>query len=405
MCNQLSFAQLRGVDLLGDKKKIEIQFRYAQDYILLDIMLNETLPLSFIMDTGAEHTILFQKFYGDLMGLNYTQEISILGTDMSSTILAYITRGVGIRLKDNIQVKRDIVVLSEDFMQLNELTGTRIHGILGGSFFQGLIVEINYKKKKIVLHHPNHYKEKYHKKFTTMDIDVNQNKPYLKADLELFSGAAAEINLLFDTGAGLTFLLHTNTSDKLKLPEHVIKGNLGQGLGGMIEGYTGLIKSLTIDKYRFSNLITSFQNNDTLIYKDVINERNGLLGNIIISRFHVIIDYNKQKLHLKPIGNYNEKIDYDKSGLLVFAYGRDLNKYYVKEVIPGSPAELAGLKEGDLILKVGFWPSSFLSLQRIVNKLSGKAGKKIKMKILRNGEKISKEFTLRDMYIVPKRGN
>jgi len=387
---------------LGDKKKIEFPFRYALDYILVDLEFNGALPLSFIMDTGAEHTILFQKVYGDLIGLKYTQEIKIIGADLSTSVLAYISRGVDVRLNEDIEVQRDIVVLYEDFLDLNELTGSKIDGILGGSFFQGLIVEINYKKNKIVLHHPNHYKPEYHKTFTSIDINVTQNKPYVKAKLELFSGASSEIKLLFDTGAGLTFLLHTNTNDKLKLPENVIKGNLGKGLGGMVEGYTGLIKSLSIDKYKFSNLITSFQNNDSLIYKDIIQERNGLLGNIIISRFHVIIDYNKEKLYLKPIGDYDKDIEYDKSGLLVFAHGKKLNKYYVKEVIPGSPADIAGLKEGDLIVRLGFWPSSFLSLRRIVNKLSGKDGKRIKMKIKRDGKKISKEFILRDMYKAPK---
>jgi len=403
LCSDSAHSQVRGLDLLGDKKKVEFPFRYALDYILLDLEFNGALPLSFIMDTGAEHTILFQKVYGDLIGLKYTQEIKIIGADLSTSVLAYISRGVDVRLNEDIEVQRDIVVLYEDFLDLNELTGSKIDGILGGSFFQGLIVEINYKKNKIVLHHPNHYKPEYHKTFTPIDINVTQNKPYVKANLELFSGASSEIKLLFDTGAGLTFLLHTNTNDKLKLPENVIKGNLGKGLGGMVEGYTGLIKSLSIDKYKFSNLITSFQNNDSLIYKDIIQERNGLLGNIIISRFHVIIDYNKEKLYLKPIGDYDKDIEYDKSGLLVFAYGEKLNKYYVKEVIPGSPADIAGLKEGDLIVRLGFWPSSFLSLRRIVNKLSGKEGKRIKMKIKRDGKKISKEFILRDMYKVPKR--
>ena len=402
LCSDSVHSQVRGLDLLGDKKKIEFPFRYALDYILVDLEFNGALPLSFIMDTGAEHTILFQKVYGDLIGLKYTQEIKIIGADLSTSVLAYISRGVDVRLNEDIEVQRDIVVLYEDFLDLNELTGSKIDGILGGSFFQGLIVEINYKKNKIVLHHPNHYKPEYHKTFTPIDINVTQNKPYVKAKLELFSGASSEIKLLFDTGAGLTFLLHTNTNDKLKLPENVIKGNLGKGLGGMVEGYTGLIKSLSIDKYKFSNLITSFQNNDSLIYKDIIQERNGLLGNIIISRFHVIIDYNKEKLYLKPIGDYDKDIEYDKSGLLVFAYGEKLNKYYVKEVIPGSPADIAGLKEGDLIVRLGFWPSSFLSLRRIVNKLSGKDGKRIKMKIKRDGKKISKEFILRDMYKAPK---
>ena len=84
--------------------------------------------------------------------------------------------------------------------------------------------------------------------------------------------------------------------------------------------------------------------------------------------------------------------------MLIYALGEKLNEYYIKRVYPNTPAEEAGLMAGDKILKIGFWPIKFYSLSGILNKLQGKPGKKIKIKVLRNGEEIKTEFRLRNLF-------
>ena len=59
-------AQVLGLELLDGKKEIEIDFSYEQGFILLDLKFSNTLPLKFILDTGAEHVILFKKEISDI---------------------------------------------------------------------------------------------------------------------------------------------------------------------------------------------------------------------------------------------------------------------------------------------------------------------------------------------------
>jgi C-terminal processing protease CtpA/Prc len=182
------------------------------------------------------------------------------------------------------------------------------------------------------------------------------------------------------------------------MPENVIIGNLGKGLGGDISGYVGMIDGINIDKYRLSNIITSFQEIDSFYLESDHLHRDGIIGNVILSRFHYIIDYMREDLYLKEISKLDEEFEYDKSGMLIYALGPKLNQYYIKTIYPNTPAEEAGLKPGDKIIKIGFWPIRFYSLSSILSKLKSREGKTIKMTVLRNGAKIKTEFKLRNLF-------
>ena len=108
------------------------------------------------------------------------------------------------------------------------------------------------------------------------------------------------MNLLIDTGAALPFLIFTNSHPSLQIPENFIKGNLGKGLGGELEGYLSKLPHLQItEQHGFNNIITSFQDLPPGVTQDVYNSRNGLIGNPILERFNVIIDFVGSTIYLK----------------------------------------------------------------------------------------------------------
>ena len=181
-------------------------------------------------------------------------------------------------------------------------------------------------------------------------------------------------------------------------------GNVGFGLSGVVKGYLGKTDNLKLGVFEFPSISTSFQDFEVLnnYSKQVL--RNGILGNILLSRFNVIIDYSREKLYLKPNRSYNKEFEYDKSGLTIFAVGQDLNQYYVSAVITDSPAYNADIRPGDLIIKVGMRRTKTLKLQDLTHKLSQKVGKKIKMTILRNDQKLKKEFRLDEWWSQGWRG-
>lgn len=381
--------------LLKKDKKAVVAFDYQHNFIVLDIRFHGILPLKFIYDTGAEHTLLFKREYTDIIGLPYQKRIPIIGADQSLELDALICRDVLIGVGDLPAVENDILVLEEDLFNLEQLTGTPIDGLLGTNFFRNFVVEIDFRRKQLTIWDPSEYTPA--RKFQELEVHFKNNKPYIHCPTRIFPDSTLNMELLFDTGAGLPLLLHNNTHPSLALPEKTITGRIGMGIGGMMKGYIGKINSVKIGAHEFHQLITSFQDLEDPLVQHETKTRNGLIGNQILSKFNLVIDFPRNKLYLKPNRFFRKKIKYDKSGLTLFAVGSNLDQYLVQDVVKGSPADEAGILPGDKIVGFGWWPASWYSLDRITRKLQRREGKKIKMKVLRRGEELKKSFYLKDL--------
>lgn len=392
----LSFSSTYAQHYIPDNKRIEIPFQYENNFIVIEVNFNRVLPLKFVFDTGAEYTILTKKEYAEVLGLSYDREFKVLGADLQKELVAYLARNVHLKVGNIESPNQDFLVMGEDYFKFETLTGLNISGILGANFFKRYVVEIDYQHNKIILHNPEFFKAP--KRHQKIPLEIFKNKPYVKADAKLLQqDSFSSIKLLIDTGASLALLLYTDTHKALEVPPKVVRGNIGKGLGGFIEGFTGRFHALNLGNSTLNNLVANYQ--DSYLYLDSIesNQRNGLIGNVALSRYNIIIDYYREVLYLKPNKTIEKKFKYDKSGILVIASGDQLNEYIVNYVVPGSPAERVGIQKGDQIVKYGWWPISFYSLSDITNKFQGKAGKKIKLVIKRDKKRIKKRFVLEEL--------
>ena len=364
------------------KHKYQIPFEYKNDFIIVNIYFNDVFPLRFIFDTGAEHTILVKREVADLFQVDYTRKFTLYGADLSSPLYAYLAPGITLSTNKVKALNRSILVLDEDYLNFQELTGLNIHGILGADFFRRFIVKIDYRKQRITLYDPVHF-AKPQKKYREIPIEIRANKPYINTDISINREDHVKAKLLLDTGASLALMLYTNTHPDLTIPNKVLKTEIGVGLGGYIEGLVGRVEAFEIADLKLQNVVTNYQELLTRIDSVNLNNRNGLLGNQVLKRFDVIIDYVDNRLYLNPNKAYKKKFNHDKSGLILAAGGDNLNQYTTLKVINRTPAQRAGILKGDQILSINGWPTSLLSLEGINNKLKSRVGKTIRLKILR----------------------
>ena len=91
----------------------------------------------------------------------------------------------------------------------------------------------------------------------------------------------------------------------------------------------------------------------------------------------------------------------DKSGITIFSYGPDLNQFFIRGIVPDSPADLAGLAVGDEIIKVSGKKARKWNLHKVSKYLQRKPGKKAKLTIRRGEEYLNYEFKLRDLLLPP----
>ncbi len=383
------------ISLLNGKKKAVIPFRYVHNFIIIDVKLYGVVPVQFIFDTGAEHVIIFKREYTDMLSEPYDQRVPILGSDMSREVWALIMRNVMLEIKGLKPKPFDVLVLEDNYFNLDEMIGIPVCGLVGGGFFKQMVVNIDYKKQKIIIHDPKDFETP--KGVTTVPIGIKSNKPYVLGEATLQDQTKVEVELLLDTGAGVPVLLHNNSHPSLHLPDQFIKGKLGMGLGGYLGGHIGRIKNMRIGDLDFPSVLVSFQDVDSTWLEDQNKYRNGIIGNDFLSRFNTWFSYLDGHMHLKPYKSKPEPFSMDRSGLVIFAFGDAFNQFVVKDVLDGSPAEKAGFKVNDVLLKVNGAAASLFTLDGINKVLQKKAGKKIRFKILRGDQELKKQIVLEDL--------
>ena len=404
-------AQIIGLDLLGEDDEVGVPFSYEQGFIIVKFWLNGIIPLRMILDTGAQNTILFDKEIAQILGIKYERDIKIMGSDLDAVLQAKIARRVSTRLAGCKPVLRDIIVLEENTLLLSEKLGTEINGIIGGSFFSNLVMDIDYGKQKIYFTHPQKFKAPNDKgkkwwqfwrkprQYQKFPISITQHKPYLKAEVQVTRESRRELDLLLDTGASLPFLVHANTDTTIQLPSRVMIGKVGYGLSGEILGYRGKAHLMKIgEDIAFSDILTSFQDLEFAEGADENLIRNGIIGNILLERFDVIIDYTRQNLYLRPNKNYDEEFSFDKSGITTLAVGPRLDQFYIIAVSDKSPAARAGIQVGDVITRINNRNAKKITLPWINTILAGKSGKKVKLTLKRGDKQLKREIILKEWF-------
>lgn len=388
----------QGQSIYSGKKAIEIPFEYQNNFIILNVKFNKTLPLRFIFDTGAEFTILTKRELSDLIGIRYDRTFRIIGADLTTELTAYLATRIHFQIAKLISPAENILVLDEDYFKFEELTGIEVHGLIGASLFSRYIVKIDYKKRIITLYNPIYF-DAPDDSYFELPIEVHKNKPYLKAQvLKTPSDEPFDLKLLLDTGASLSLLVHTDSTTGVIIPEQVIRGNIGMGLGGYLEGFIGRLYQLEFGAIQLNSVITNFQSLNVMQDTSYLHGRHGIIGNLILDRFEVIIDYYNERLYLKPNRSFKKKFKYDRSGIIIIAGGKNLNTFTVNQVIEGSPAYEAGVEVGDEIKKINWLPTGYLTMNDLSNILMKKEGKRIKLKLKRNGKTIKVTFYLRDLF-------
>jgi hypothetical protein len=389
-------AQIPGFNMEKGVKKIDIPFEKQDNFIIINLVFQGIFPLKFIFDTGAEHTILIKKNITTILQTPYDREIVIMGTDMKTQIKAYITRRMRMDLQ-GLSLVKDILVLDEDYFKFEQFLGLNVHGILGAEVFKGHIIKIDYVKQVLTVYDPSVFREPDFKKYERVPIEVVRSKPYIKIPSKINKDSTVQLKLLMDTGASLSLLLHAYSTPGLDIPKQVIKGNIGNGLGGTIDGYIGRVNVLNFGALSIGNIITHFHELNLDTDSVFLNQRNGLIGGDVLSRFTVVIDFNRENAYFLPNRYFKNKFIYDKSGAYIVKHGTEANKFIVWDITPNTPASEVDLQKGDEIITINRIYTRFYQLGAINRIFQGRDGKKIRLAIRRDGKKMLKTIKLRTL--------
>lgn len=274
-----------------------------------------------------------------------------------------------------------------DYDILSSVYGDKVDGIIGYSFFCRYIVKIDYDSSRVYVYSKGTYK---YPKGGHMLKPVIASLPIQYATVK--DAASINARFYFDTGAGLCMLLSSDfVSDSSLLdPRRKTFLTQAEGLGGKASMRVTTIREVKLGPYRFRKV-------PTYIFDDEYNVTSypnlgGLLGNDILRRFNVIMNYDHREIYLLPNSHFRDQFDYSYTGLSIYWIDGEIR---VGDVMNDSPASRAGLQADDVIVAVN---NNFSGNIQTYKNMLQNIGEKIKIIVKRKGELM--EFSLRVKSII-----
>lgn len=406
--SQSGFQFPEGVD------KIEIPFQSVYNLIIIPTVING-VDMKMILDTGASKSIIFNFSNLDSLIVEKGKLLKVSGYGESDLYKAYYTGNNRINVNGYENSNGYLFVAAEKEINLKPILGLSVNGLLGASFFQNDLVELNYVKKKVVVYRSDSKKAAIIRRKSSIPLTLNNGKPYIEIEVGN-NNTDMTMTSLMDTGNGDALWL-LNTDKNFKRPTSGFQDQIGVGLNGYLNGIRSKTDYLILADYKLNKVTTSIP--DSLGLKNDFNsnpkEGFGSIGGEVLSRFKIFLDYKNNKVFFVKNKNFASGFFYNMAGINVvqgadelfvvreqynykntqigYREGSDRNlvsttqKYSFKKiprliinyVRPNSPGDKAGLMEGDEIIKFNNKSKRNLSTAEIIARLHQKPYSEIKI--------------------------
>lgn len=231
-----------------------------------------------------------------------------------------------------------------DYELLTSVYGIKIDGIIGFSFLRRFIVNLDYDKQVMEVYSPGRFR--YPKGGYMLRPDFS-TLPLQMATIE--DERVINARFIFDTGAGLTFLLSREFVEDSVVFRRKRKfyPTQAEGLGGKKMMDITIAKEIKLGPYKFRNVpIHIFDDEHNVTSYPLLG---GLVGNDVMRRFNVILNYPDRCIYIKPNNHFQESFDYSYTGLGIYLINGEIR---VIDIIKGSPGDKAGFQPGDIIFSV-----------------------------------------------------
>ncbi len=341
---------------------VTIPFELANRHIMLKVKVNDSRPLSFVLDTGDQYAIINLDRAKEL-GLKLQGQVRMGGAGAGLSIGSFVKEatftipgfaGFSQPLAMALPIGNFAQRLGQDF-----------DGIIGSEFIKEFVVEIDYLSQTLKLHDRDKFV--YHGSGESVPIQLDPHgHPLVEAEVTPTNGQPIKGRFVIDIGSGLALALYSPFVAEHKLlgpTRKTIRALGGAGAGGAVYGRIGRVAELKLGKYRLPNIITMFSEDKAGAFAS-----SALAGNIgarITGKFKVFLDYSRKRIILEPNSSFDDGIDRAFSGISLQAEGADYRTFRITAILEDSPASEIGLQRDDVITAIDGRPATELTLSKL----------------------------------------
>jgi hypothetical protein len=359
-----------------------ILFDYILDHLYIDVEINGE-KRRWVLDSGASATVVDSTYAAELELPPVGQAKAVgAGGSVNATLVTLPALSLqGIRVAEQ----------RVGAIPLRDLFGKRgidIVGVLGYDFLSRFVTRIDYANQKISFFHPKGFK--YTGDGTVIDAPLTNRLFSVPMTVnDRYSG-----NWTLDIGASVTAFQYAFAEENELLDLKGVERMVG-GAGGHLKARISEFESINIGGYRVTDPVILIPLEGMGAFS--LMRGVGVLGNNVLRRFVVYLDYNRQQIILEKGDDFEREFPRDKSGLSVILTPEgDYEVFFVSE---GTPADEAGFIKGDLVKSInGIGIAHFEGPVAVADLFREEPGTEYEIEVLRDGEPRKLKLKLRDLY-------
>ncbi len=371
---------------------VEIPFQFVENFIQIDVEINGSPPRSFILDTGAGMSVIDQKFAEEL-GLDLQGELEAVGAGPGTATYS-LTRIGNVRV--GTLSLEEMTFAAMPLGWTSKLSGLDWYGILGYDFLSRFVVEIDFESEMLRLFNPVGFL--YEGPGDEIPLMIDDNHPRIYASLEEGEHDSpgfrrAEGIFTIDTGHSGSLTINRGFAEANNFPSAErpsIEAPGGHGLGGEIKARISRVGALRLGRFQVHEPITAFSRDETGIL--AASELAGVIGNEILRRFRVVLDYRGKRLILEPGPAFDEEFEFNTIGAWFRAEDSEFRTLLVYRTISPSPASEAGIREGDRIVGYEGEKMNAENFKKLISR-SATPGMRFRITLQRRGKEFERVLT------------
>jgi hypothetical protein len=304
-----------GTHLASAPAPLRIPFRLYNNHIYLQVSVNGSAPLWFVLDTGASNLIASR--HAKALGLKLTPAPPAAGSgdgtqdaftaDNVSLALAGITlkpQKFGVLDFEELEAcsnELDVDPRGKMTKRLRPRQGDErqpFDGVVGDEFFRLFVVELDFAAQVMTLHEPGTYQ--YSGSGEAIPLEVRPRWVYLRTQLASSSAATVSGVFLIDTGFMGALLLHRPFVEGNRLLPRSDETTPFAlcGIGGESDSRMGALRSVRLGSFDVESPVTLFsQARDGNLTSTAYD---GIIGNAILRHFNLVFDYSRSRMILEP---------------------------------------------------------------------------------------------------------
>lgn len=335
-------------------------FEIASNKPFVRVSVNGSAPQWFILDSGCAGGSVIARECADRLGLPRGQ-----ATERHMGAGSGVSVGVATADDAVLALGADTVEVASPrvfpLAHVARFEGRRVDGLLGEDFLLRHVVTIDYARRRLDVRGADDFTPP--PGAIVVPIELERGLAVAWGVFPLPGGGTLPGRFVIDTGVRTTVIFYRPFALEhglLDAPGNLLSAVVGGGAGGETRGDVGRLPWFSLGGARFDRPIAVFSRDTVGVFASDFPA--GIIGGELLRRCRVTFDYPHGRLVLEAYSR-PPLFEYDMSGMFLTAEGDAFENVTVYGVTDGTPAARAGIRPGDVVVRIDGARAPDLSLE------------------------------------------